>query len=196
MRWRTLQRAVDGLQGAASFAAVASRRGSSRETSNVELTFGEARERALEVLRLSLMLVDPDGYAQRMKEPPVLNRWATAPAMPVPVAQHLALPLEGDHARAIEENLERLGRELRLVKRRRTAWRWALVALWGAMAHALAAKRPAGIRAEAGPRKLPRIFRAAGGERPELPQAKRSMELLNTCGRSASRGEWPGGRWT
>lgn len=32
-----------------------------RETSSVELTFGEAKERALEVLRLSLMLVDPDG---------------------------------------------------------------------------------------------------------------------------------------
>lgn len=37
-----------------------------RKECNVELTFGEAKERALEVLRLSLMLVDPEGYAQRL----------------------------------------------------------------------------------------------------------------------------------
>lgn len=150
-----------------------------RDDSSIELTFGEAKERALEVLRLSLMLVDPDGYAQRMKEAPVLNHWATTSSMPAPVAQHLALPLEGDHARAIEKNLERLGRELRFVKRRPTAWRWALVALWDALAHALAANRPAGFRPEAGLRELPCLFHAVCGEHPELPQVEQSVETLN-----------------
>lgn len=150
-----------------------------REESKLELTFGEARERALEVLRLSLMLVDPDGYARRLKEPPAPYHWATTPSMPAPIAQGLALPLEGDHARAIEENLERLGRELRLVRRRPTAWRWALVALWDALAHALAANRPAGFRPEGGLRELPRLFHAVCGERPELPQVEQSVETLN-----------------
>lgn len=114
--------------------------------------------------------------------------------MPAPVTQHLDLPLDGDHARAIEENLERLGRELRLAKRQPTAWRWALVALWDALAHALAANRPPEFRPESGARELPRLFQAVYGEHPELPQVEHSIEMLNDLRtRHIARGvtRWP-----
>jgi hypothetical protein len=121
-----------------------SRAGRRARTSQVELSFAEAKERELELLRLTLMLVDPDGYAKRLKERPALNRGIiTPPGAPAPLPTEVALPLEGDHARAIDESLQRLLKELQLVKRRPTAWRWALVALWDALAHAFAAHRPA-----------------------------------------------------
>jgi len=166
-----------------------------RETSQVELSFPEAKERGLELLRLTLMLVDPDGYAKRLKEPPVLNRGLVTPiASPAPVPAEVALPLEGDHARAIEESLQRLAKELQLVKRRPTAWRWALVALWDALAHALAANRPAGFAPVSGLLELPRLFRAVSAEHPELPQVEQSVETINDLRtRHISRGvtRWP-----
>ena len=70
------------------------------------------------------MLVDPDGYAKRLKEQPVLNRGLVTPIAPLaPLPTEVLLPLEGDHARAIEESLQRLATELQLVKGRPTAWR-------------------------------------------------------------------------
>ena len=151
-----------------------------RETSRVELTFPEAKERGLELLRLTLMLVDPEGYAKRLKESPVLNRGLVTPDVaPAPIPTEVALPLEGDHARAIDESLERLAKELQLVKRRPTAWRWAVVALWDALAHALAAHRPAGFVPESGLRELPRLFSAVSREHPELPQVEQSIERIN-----------------
>src|ERR1043166_148387 len=151
-----------------------------RETSQVELSFPEAKERGLELLRLTLMLVDPDGYAKRLKEPPVLNR-GLVPAgfAPAPTPTEVALPFEGDHARAIDESLQRLAKELPIVKRRPTAWRWALVALWDALAHALAAHRPAGFAFETGLLELPRLFRTVSGEHPELPQVDQTVESIN-----------------
>jgi hypothetical protein len=151
-----------------------------RETSQVELSFPEAKQRGLELLRLTLMLVDPEGYAKRLKEPPVLNRGLVAPPVaPAPIPAEVALPLEGDHARAIEDSLQRLAKELQLVKRRPTAWRWAVVALWDALAHALAAHRPAGFVRQTGLLELPRLFRAVSGEHPELPQVEQSVETIN-----------------
>jgi len=151
-----------------------------RETSQVELSFPEAKEHGLELLRLTLMLVDPDGYAKRLKEQPVLNRGLVTPiAPPAAVPAEVALPLEGDHARAIDESLQRLAKELQLVKRRPTAWRWALVALWDALAHTLVAHRPAGFAPGSGLLELPSLFRAVSAEHPELPQVEQSVETIN-----------------
>ena len=166
-----------------------------RETSQVELSFPEAKERGLELLRLTLMLVDAEGYAKRLKEPPVLNRGlVTPPVAPAPIPQDVALPLEGDHGRAIEVSLQRLTKELQFVKRRPTAWRWALVALWDALAHALAAHRPAGFAPESGLLELPRLFHAVSREHPELPQVEQSVETINDLRtRHISKGvtRWP-----
>ncbi len=166
-----------------------------REESKVELSLEEAKQRGLELLRLTLMLVDPDGYAQRLKESPVLNRGLVTPRVAAaPIPQEFALPFEGDHVRAIEDDLQHLAKKLQLVKRRPTAWRWALVALWDALAHTLAAHRPAGFRPEAGLRELPRLFRAVSEEHPELPQVGQSIEPINDLRtRHITRGvtRWP-----
>ena len=93
------------------------------------------------------MLADPDGYAQRLKEQLIFNRGLVTPgAAPAPILLELSLPLKGDHPQAVEGSRQCLGDELQHVKRRPTAWRWALVTLWNALAHPLATHRPAGVR--------------------------------------------------
>lgn len=68
---------------------------------------------------------------------------------------------------------------MRWGKRRPSCRRWALVALWDALAHSLAADRPAGFRPEGELRELPRLFHAVCGDHPELPQVEQSIEALN-----------------
>jgi hypothetical protein len=48
-----------------------------------------------------------------------MNRGLVAPNItPTPSPLELSLPLEGDHARPIEDSLQRMAKELQLVKRR------------------------------------------------------------------------------
>jgi len=164
-----------------------------RKESRVELSFEEARQRGLELLRLTLMLMDPAGYERRMKEPPV---WNLGPVEPLPLLapQTIALPLDGDHAQELDLSLQKLAHELELVARRPSSWRWALVALWEALAHALAAHRPGDFRPRGGLGELSRLFLAVSGMYPELPQVGTAIEeidRLRTRFITAAVTRWP-----
>lgn len=65
------------------------------------------------------------------------------------------------------------------MKRRPTAWRHVIVALWDALAHVLIANKPGGYEVKLGPGEMVRLFRAVATERPELPQVEKSIELID-----------------
>jgi hypothetical protein len=148
-----------------------------REECREELSFEDAKQRGLELLRLFLMFMDPAGYAHRLKEPPVLDQELVAPPPPMPA--DVPLPLGDDHLGGLQRSLQQLAKDLPVTRRRPTAWRWAVVCLWTALAHALASHRPAGSQLGAGPGELPRLFRAVAFEHPELPQVETSIDLVD-----------------
>lgn len=69
--------------------------------------------------------------------------------------------------------------ELKNVTRRPTAWRWASVALYNALGHALAKHRPANYVDDPRPGQLVRRFETVAREMPELPQVRASVELVD-----------------
>lgn len=143
-----------------------------REESMVELSFEEAKARGVELIRLFRMFMDRSGHTGAARSS-VSERFAP------PLPEAMMLPVGSDHQAVIKEKLERLEQELRLVKHRPTAWRYALVALWDALAHALVAHRPSGFEMGHGFGALTRLFRAIAAERPELPQVEKSIEAID-----------------
>jgi len=143
-------------------------------------TFEDTKQRGLELLRLMLLMIDPDGYARRIKELPVLNPELKAnPPAPVRAPQAFPIPLQGYHRRDLELNLQMVAHELEFVKRRPTSWRWAIVALYDALGHALAASRPENFWPEESLGQLTALYDAVAAERPELPQVGDAVHFID-----------------
>jgi hypothetical protein len=151
------------------------------ESSTKEWSFSEAKYRGLELLDLTLMLLDPKGYEQHLQHPSLPPGAPLPPPPPDPVPEPRAFPirLEADHPREIERALQMLADELRYVKRRPTHWRWALVALHDALGHTLAAHRPSTFLPYTGLGQLTRLFDAVAGEYPDLPQVRTSVQEID-----------------
>ncbi len=149
-------------------------------TSGHAWTFTDAKYRGKELIRLALLLMDPAEYARRMKVTPVLNPElkSTAPA-PTRAPQAFPIPLQGYHRRDLDLKLQQVAHELASVKRRPTAWRWAVVALYDALGHALAAHRPENFWLEEALGQLTALFDAVAAERPELPQVRDAIHLVD-----------------
>jgi hypothetical protein len=69
--------------------------------------------------------------------------------------------------------------ELRWVKRRPTSWRWALVALYNALGHTLAAHCPASFLPYTGIGQLTKLFEAVLAEHPEIADARSAVEEID-----------------
>jgi hypothetical protein len=150
-------------------------------TGGRQYSFIEARYRGIELLRLTLMVIDPKRYEHHLKHPllpPGFPMPAPPPDAP-PIPRAFPIKLDANHPREIERALKMLAEELRLVKRRPTHWRWALVALYEALGHTLAAHRPPTFLPYTGLGQLARLFDAVARERPELPQVRASVEEVD-----------------
>jgi hypothetical protein len=145
------------------------------------LNFTEAKYRGLELLRLTLMLLDPKGYEHHLRNPLLPPGYPMSPPSPdpAPIPQRFPIDLDADHPREIERALKMLEDELRLVKRRPTHWRWALVALYNALGHILALHRPASFLPYTGIGQLTKMFDAVAAERLELSLVRESVELVD-----------------
>ncbi len=89
------------------------------------------------------------------------------------------ISLDVDHDREITKKLAMLRDELGHVRRWPSHWRWALVALYDALGHALAKHRPASFLPYLGLGQLTRLFDAVAAEMPELPQVRASVEQID-----------------
>lgn len=147
----------------------------------------EAKYRGLELLRLTLMALDPRGYDYHLRHPIPFSGTPLPPPPPdsPPTPQPFPIKLDADHAWEIKRALKMLADELQWVKRRPTHWRWALVALYETVGHTLAAHRPVTFLPYTGIGQLTKLFDVVVGEHPELPQVRESVEeidrLRTTC---------------
>ncbi|NOT34438.1 MAG: hypothetical protein HOP12_09740 [Candidatus Eisenbacteria bacterium] len=141
----------------------------------------EAKYRGEELLRLTVMLLDPERYKHNLEHPLLPPGFPMSPLPPdtPPVPRAFPIKLDADHPREIERSLKMLTDELRFVKRRPTHWRWALVALYEALGHTLAAHRPATFLPYTGLDQVTRLFDAVVGENPELPQVRESVGMID-----------------
>jgi hypothetical protein len=141
----------------------------------------EAKYRGLELLQIVLMLLEPKGYDYHIRHPLPFPGIPLPPPEPdrPPTPQAFPIKLDGDHAKEIDRALKMLADELRSVRRRPTHWRWALVALYDALGHTLAAHRPASFLPYTGLGQLTRLFDAVVEEHPELPQVRASVETVD-----------------
>lgn len=146
-----------------------------------QYNFTEAKYRGLELLRLTLMLLDPKGHEHHLRDPllPPGFPMSPPPPHPAPIPQPFPINLDADHAREIERALRMLEDELRLVKRRPTHWRWALVALYEAVGHTLAQHRPASFLLYSGVRQVSKLFDAVAEEHPEIASARKAVEEVD-----------------
>jgi hypothetical protein len=146
-----------------------------------QFNFTETKYRGFELLRITLMLLDPKGYEHHLWNPLLPPGFPMSPPSPdpAPIPQRFPINLEADHPREIERALKMLAEELRLVKRRPTHWRWALVVLYNALGHTLAARRPATFLPYTGIGQLTKMFDAVAGEQPELLQVRDSVKTID-----------------
>ena len=158
------------------------------EMSDHEWTIDEARQRGLALRRFTLLLMDPDEYARRIKEPVVLNpdlqtRSVAASRPP----QAFPIPLQGNHYRDLDLKLQQIAHELTFVQHRPTSWRWAVVSLYDALGHALALHRPETYWPKEDLGQLTALFTAVAAERPELPQVREAIVTWIASARRTSR---------
>lgn len=151
------------------------------DRSQRQWSFEEAKARSLEVLRLVLMLLDGEGYDYHLKNPalPPGAPMPPPPPDPLPTPQPFPIDLEADHQHETELALKMLADELRQVKRRPTHWRWALVALYNALGHTLAAHRPESFLPYGGLGQLTKLFEAVAKVHPEIAPAKKAVEEID-----------------
>lgn len=138
----------------------------------------DARLRGIELLELTAMLADPVGWEYWKKHPP----FAVVPEPEfesVPIPQAFPIKLDLDHDVEIRKALAMLEDELRQVKRRPTHWRWAIVALYEALGHALAKHRPASYVDDPRPGQLLRLFDAVAAAVPQRPEARMSVKMVD-----------------
>ena len=69
------------------------------------------------------------------------------------------------------------------MEKRPTSWRWALVALYNALGHTLAAHRPASFLPYTGIGQLTKLFEAVSAEHPEIADAREAVERIDLCER-------------
>ncbi len=142
-----------------------------QDESGREWSFAEARASGQELLDLTCTLMVEGAQA-----PPEA---AQAPQDVSPTPHAFPIPFGVDHDREIAKNLAMLQDELRCVNRWPSHWRWALVALYDALGHALAKHRPASFLPYLGLGQLTRLFDAVAAEMPELPQVRASVEQID-----------------
>lgn len=113
-------------------------------------TLAETRQHGLELMRLTFLMLDPEGFTHWMENPPAPIGFVleTPVPRPDPVPRPYPIDFDADHEWEIERNLRMVADELKYVKRRPGNWRWAIVALYNALGHALAMHIPTGRRPE------------------------------------------------
>ena len=150
------------------------------EMSGHEWSLEDARQRGLELLRLTFLLMDPAEYERRVKDPVILNTGVKMQSVvPSRPPQAFPIPLQGNHMRDLDLKLRQVAHELMSVKRRPTSWRWALVSLYDALGHALALHRPETYWPKEDLGQLTALFNAVSAERPELPQVREAVALID-----------------
>jgi hypothetical protein len=152
----------------------------------------EAKYRGLELLELFRMLMDPEADEARRQRPPAGSKMAAPPLSPPPVPQPFPIRLDADHRYEVESNLRMLEHELGRVKQFPTSWRWAVVAAYNVLGHALALKHPTEPRDPS--HHLLELFDATALQTPENRDAReavRQLEVLRTAWLSRPVNEWP-----
>ena len=155
----------------------------------------EAKYRGLELLELFRMLVDPKADEERRARALSGPKMASPAPSPPPTPQPFPIRLDADHRYEMESNLRMLRYELGRVKTFPSSWRWAVVAAYNALGHALAMRHPVPPR-DALHHLLELFDRVA--ERVPALREKRSaveqLELLRTTWLQGSVTDWPGSR--
>lgn len=124
--------------------------------------------------------MDPREYARRSKEHSMAEPDRPAPkAEPARLPQAFPIPLQGNHERDLTLSLEMVAHELPAVRRRPSSWRWVIVALYDALGHALALRRPASYWPKEDLGQLTALFDAVAAERPELPEVREAVALID-----------------
>jgi len=152
----------------------------------------EAKYRGLELIALFRMLMDPKADEERRRRPASGPKMAAPPPSPPPEPQAFPIRLDADHAYEVQSNLRMLEYELGRVKQFPTSWRWAIVAAYNALGHALLLKRPAEPRDPL--HHLLERFDAVADGMPATQHSREAVghvEHLRTTWLSRPVSEWP-----
>jgi len=104
------------------------------------LSFEAARLRALELLDLFYLIHDPEGWEQRRSDfihGYDLPRMGSLDTTPVLHPRPAPLDLQADHREKLGRALVMIGNGRHWVRARPTTWRYAVIALYEAVGHAL-----------------------------------------------------------
>ncbi len=158
-----------------------------KEERGLETTLEEAREIAERIIRLYRLLVDPNGVeaavrrvsSEQLDYPTEPRRVFEPPLPPEPEPRPCPILRDADHAKEVHFNLAMVRDELRFVRRRPAHWRWALVALYDALGHALALHCPPEQWPEEGLGQLTRLFDVVATTQPEILPAREAVETVD-----------------
>lgn len=136
--------------------------------------------------------MDPKADDERRQRPFPGPKMVPPPPSPPPEPQAFPIHLDANHAYEVESSLRMLEYELGRVKQFPTSWRWAVVAAYNALGHALAMLHAAEPRDPL--HHLLELFDAATGAMPAIQDARATVEqieLLRTTWLTRPTGEWP-----
>ena len=151
----------------------------------------EAKLRGIELLELFRMLMDPEADEERRQRQSPGPKMVPPPSPP-PEPQAFPIRLDANHAYEVESSLRMLEYELGRVKQFPTSWRWAVVAAYNALGHALVMRRPAEPRDAV--HHLLELFDAVTEDMPAIQKSREAieqLEMLRTTWLPRPIGEWP-----
>lgn len=152
----------------------------------------EAKYRGLELLQLFRTLLDPKADEERRRHFESGPKMVPRPPSPPPEPEAFPIRLDADHAYEVGSNLRMLEYELGRAKQFPSSWRWAVVATYNALGHALMLRHPAGPKDPL--HHLLELFDAATRGKPLIRRSRQSveqLELIRTAWLPRMMSDWP-----